>query len=641
MSFFDMSGGALNFLLDASKAIGTGTSWGQYGSAVVNRHLPLSHIGFSECLKLYYQGKITWDALRFYASLSGIGLPADARNPGNPAGSGQMEAAWAAVVQSGTPVPDLEAFTTWYRRGMVSDWYYDRFLRHYGLDPNNYKSIIVDCPNPPTPLACMEMLNRGYMTVDEFDKAIKAYGMGDETDRRNFAKMRFQLPPTADLIRFSVREVWNEPVVARFGYDEEFPQAFQYWMDKQGLGWTPGPDTVPGRPGETLAWTRAYWRAHFEVMSPSQSFQAVHRLRPASPGSENSRVPGVRAFLPSDLDTILKVHDYPPAMREWLSGLTYHPLTRVDIRRMLSSGVINQAEAIESYRDLGYTQRHATDLVLLGTAIDSESKNRGSITRMKNQLLRAFEFGTITRDAFCQGFFDLLHFGTQYAIRINDLEEPERTRRKCADPSVNLAVREVELRVQNLRIKTATDALVKAFVEERLTLDELRNRLAQAGIAEPRIADIVVRAQWKLAKRARVPTLERLRHWRQVGLLPAGEYREELAKLGFDAENVNLFVSETESDIIASVAKTDELLAVTTERANKAILTQIKAIRQKEKEAQKRLAKRATKAEVLRWYSKGLISRAIAERRLLRLGYAPADIELYLNEARKRASRET
>lgn len=626
-SFFSAVGG---FLLDAGKQTVLGSSMMGQAQQLVNQSSPILYAPFSEAIKLYYQGKISWGVLANHAAFAGAYLPPTDTQPDTSTDAGWRSSIWRKVIQSGTPVPDLDSFRTFALRNPEHMDLFRRHMRHYGMNPDLYANILLYPPNPPTPLQAMEMLNRGYIAAEEFDRMMQAYGMGSSVDRTNMQKLRLIVPPIADLIRFSVREVWQDDVVQRFGYDDEFPQAFQHWMNKQGLGWTPGPDTVEGFGNSQIPWPLAYWRSHWEVLSPSAAFELFHRARPDETDPTKSRIPGIRPFTQADLDRILKVHDYPPTMREWLRGLSYARLNRTDIRRAIQIGAIFNPEATQRFMDLGYTAADSQLLFRMAVKLGELARDRTTITRLRTQLLTAYELGTVTRQSFQVGLYAILNRGTERLDEFNRLDDAGKADLAARDSSVILATREVDLRVQNARIKTAIKSLVKAYIEGRLTRDELSNRLASAGVAENRISDIVVRADWQKSAAEREPTLDRLSRWRKSGLLSAGDYRAELLALGFSSDDANRFVFETESTIVASVAKTEEVLARTTQQSRRAILTQIKAYRDEQRRAQRRLVKTATKAEVSRWYKKGLVDYDTASDRLRKLGYTEEDTKLIL-----------
>ena len=130
-------------------------------------------------------------------------------------------------------------------------------------------------------------------------------------------------PGASDLVRFALREVFDNSIAAKYGYDDSYPATFEYLMGE--LGYNP-------------TWSRDYWRAHWELPSPSMGYEMLHR--------------GV--IDPGTMDELLRVLDYPTYWRNKLTQISYNPLTRVDVRRMFKIGVVTRAQVKRTYQDLGY-----------------------------------------------------------------------------------------------------------------------------------------------------------------------------------------------------------------------------------------------------------------------------------------------
>jgi len=133
-------------------------------------------------------------------------------------------------------------------------------------------------------------------------------------------------PSVSDIIRFAVREVFSEEVVGRYGYDQDIPQAYLEWAKKLGLS------------EEFAKW---YWRAHWEIPSPSQAIELLSR--------------GV--IEPEELDIILKIYDVAPYWRPRLLALAYDPYTRVDVRRMYELGILSDEDLIKAAKAVGYATK--------------------------------------------------------------------------------------------------------------------------------------------------------------------------------------------------------------------------------------------------------------------------------------------
>jgi hypothetical protein len=95
--------------------------------------------------------------------------------------------------------------------------------------------------------------------------------------------------------------------------------------------------------GLSEEWAERYWAAHWSLPSAQQGFAMLHR--------------GI--IEENDLTLLLKALDVMPFWRDRLVQLAFKPLTRVDVRRMYSLGVLNEAEVLDAYTDLGYSPERA------------------------------------------------------------------------------------------------------------------------------------------------------------------------------------------------------------------------------------------------------------------------------------------
>jgi len=137
------------------------------------------------------------------------------------------------------------------------------------------------------------------------------------------------IPSVPDLVRMAVRDTWNEPTVRKYGYDEDFPAAYVYWCLKQGL---------------TPEWALRYWRAHWELPSPTMGYEMYQR--------------GI--ITRQELEDLLRIADYPRYWRDKMIEIAYTPITRVDIRRLYQTGVIKtHDELVRRYKDIGYSPENA------------------------------------------------------------------------------------------------------------------------------------------------------------------------------------------------------------------------------------------------------------------------------------------
>ena len=137
-----------------------------------------------------------------------------------------------------------------------------------------------------------------------------------------------QIPPVADIITMAVREAFTPDIAARFGQYEDFPDELAVWAGRKGL---------------SEDWAKRYWAAHWNLPSPQQGFEMLHR--------------GVINV--DELNMLLRALDVMPFWRDKLTAIAYRRLTRVDIRRMYKTGVLTETQVFEAYREHGYSETNA------------------------------------------------------------------------------------------------------------------------------------------------------------------------------------------------------------------------------------------------------------------------------------------
>jgi len=183
---------------------------------------------------------------------------------------------------------------------------------------------------------------RGKLTLEELQQRLRGNGVLHQGERNLFLELANFIPPPTDLTSFMVRDIADEEVVKKYGYDESFNVKFagriKDWARAQGM---------------TEDQFRYVWRAHWRLVSPTQGFEMLHRLRPGA-------VPNEIVTEEADVLQLLEVDDYPPFWRRRLMAISYRPLTRVDTQRAYFIGSLDLADVKESYLDQGYDEKRAT-----------------------------------------------------------------------------------------------------------------------------------------------------------------------------------------------------------------------------------------------------------------------------------------
>ena len=195
-------------------------------------------------------------------------------------------------------------------------------------------------------------------------------------------------PNAPDFVRFGVREVFKPDLVAKYGYDNDFPEEIKPYMHRAGLT------------DEVMSW---FWRSHWELPSFYNIKDARHR----------------GLITDTEVDEWLMVNDYAPYWRDILKGIIFNPYTRVDIRRMYNTGVVDRDEVKKTYLSLGYDDTHAENLTKF-TILDSDKTKDVLSTYTK-----AFTKKIITKDELVTQMVKMGYSDKEIELRVGMLEGVE------------------------------------------------------------------------------------------------------------------------------------------------------------------------------------------------------------------------
>lgn len=202
-----------------------------------------------------------------------------------------------------------------------------------------------------------DMLHRGIIGDDEYRELLKALDYPLPW-RQRLIRLARRIPPLSDLIRFSVREVYQDATAAKYGYDADYPADFTRDAALHGMA----PDRA-----------KQYWRAHWRLPSVAQGYRMLYR------GLINE----------GELDDLLRIQDYPSFWRSRLLGAARIVPGRIDLRRTFVAGLRTRAQTKAGYQRLGYAEADAELLTQLAEA-DKEraaaSGEGGHVVKAKSQL---------------------------------------------------------------------------------------------------------------------------------------------------------------------------------------------------------------------------------------------------------------
>lgn len=362
-----------------------------------------------------------------------------------------------------------------------------------------------------------------------------------------------RIPPVPDLIRFAVREAYDDDLADVSNLDEGYDSIksrFEKDLRQNGLDESYG---------------KLYWRSHWNLPSPTQGYEMLHRGK----------------IEEDELRQLLKISDYAPAWIQNLIDIAYSPYTRVDIRRMHKVGELTDQGVYEAYKDIGYNHERATKLMGFTVKLNQESTENLNKDLTTSQALRAYVNGIIT-EAEVDGLLQQIGYNPVEArilkelqllgVSGDDREDVVKDNKRRIVNSVSKAYIEgklseqtvrthlfnvgydsfnVDIEINALKVERSVllqeqriDHIFKEYVEFRMGDSEVRTNLAREGYTPIEENDILVLWNSQRKKRYKDPTKAELKKWFVAGDITQGEYRDYLYGMQYDSKLADLYIED-------------------------------------------------------------------------------------------------
>ena len=310
----------------------------------------------------------------------------------------------------------------------------------------------------------------GFITEAQKNEALKKLGY-TEDQIHLLDKLTLVYPSADDIVRFAVREVFSEEVVRKYGYDQDIPKEYLEWARKLGLS-------------EEFA--KLYWRAHWEIPSPTQAIELLSR----------------GLIDPEDFDTVLKIHDIAPWWRPRMLALAFDPYTRVDVRRMFELGILDDDDLIKAAKAVGYATKEDEEKLkrLIGDPKVAERLFVGSaeayaawikaevLDPWRNDVIRAI------RKAYVNGLISR-EKAKEYLISVG--YNP-----KLVDVVLDMWEVAEALDALSDRVTELVESCRKGIIEVEAMVDELRRLGVEDRIVRVAVVRCVARRKAQTAKKA-------------------------------------------------------------------------------------------------------------------------------------------
>ena len=424
-------------------------------------------------------------------------------------GFGRDISNWFNAWRRPTPL-DIQVLAYAKHTGKLSNDVIDTNYASLGYN-DNYKDVLFTFYKPKLTVTELLEAEKRIENLDyDVTQALKDAGFNDK-EISILRELSYAYPSPTDFIRFAVRDVFTSDKETQEALSAEFPEDIVPYAKKAGMR------------KDVLMW---YWKAHWELPSPTQVYEMLHRLNPdvlAVRGEAYKSIGLDVEKLKTDLETVkfyLKQADYDKRWRERLLAISYNPLTRVDLRRIYELGLINDNELLARLMEVGYTKKDAELMLEFYKTFRQEEARTFAKTEIKY----------------------LLYYGI-----INETEAKvmlERLGYTESDAKTMIELWKVKLAEKDMR---ETQKFVRdAYALGEITRAEAERILKQAGLSEEVIAVVLDKEDKRRLKSQKLPSASTVVKWLKLGVISKDKAREILRSINVKEEYIEFYIKEAE-----------------------------------------------------------------------------------------------
>lgn len=542
-----------------------------------------------------------------------------------------------------------------YTRGTLERPDAAKELRRLGYLNEDYVKWMLDQETPIDYTLVIALYNRGLIDFRGADELLKRLGVRIAGERLDLLRLGEIIPPPTDLVRFVVKDVFDEQIVREMGWDDEYEEQrerYEFWCQAQGLsnGDLPGnPDGVP------IPWPKLYYRANWQNISPTQAYIALHRLRPATVTTGGPRNPNGVVFTRTDMERILRISDYPRRQRDWLIETSYLPLTRVDVRRMYDLGVLGSKSAdrpfnendirdsvlssqagrelFESYQDLGYDEENAVKLSAFTITEERTRRGKQVAGNARAAIADAYKVGVISWQEAAIRLYRLRLDDPTRRAQFDSLNRAEQEAIARADSATMQALAQLDLQADTQLVKEWIRSIRTAFITGRWGRNDTENQLRNLGIAENRVNRYLDLWEARKSGSRKLLTVDKLTQYARRGIIGPAEYETRLINLGYSEDDTSILRQEMIRLRQADQLRDEERNARTQQQLVRAIERQAREQQRQQAATVRRLQRLGTPSQLSKWVVRGLLNPSAMLARLLRDGIDRLDAEAKVAEA--------
>ena len=353
---------------------------------------------------------------------------------------------------------------------------------------------------------------RGVIDDNQFEYLLSEHGLA-KRDIDYLKEIMYDYPTPTDFIRFAVREVFTEDKETQEALSAEFPEDIVEHAERAGLK------------REVLEW---YWKAHWDLPSPTQVYEMLHRLNPdvlkvrrkayESMGLDASKLQTTL----NTVKTYLKQADYDLRWRDRLVAISYYPLTRVDLRRIYELGLIDEQELLARLMEIGYTKEDAELMVEFYKTYRQEEVRLWTKTEIRN----------------------LLYYGL-----VNDAEAVLLLKRiGYAEEDAKTLVELWKAKLAEKDMREIQKYVRDAYALGEITRAEAEKRLRNIGLSEETINIVLDKEDARKLSSQKLPSASTVVKWLKAGIITESEAKKILEEINVKKDYIPYYIAEGKVD---------------------------------------------------------------------------------------------
>jgi hypothetical protein len=411
------------------------------------------------------------------------------------------------------------------------------YTRANGNLPNHFQFALNAKATKPNIGEATGLLFRGVIDEQQYNILLRANGVTVPEFPGWFKELAKFVPGPSDLVRFMVRDAFDEGVATEYNLDKDLPEKFigkaEEWAKAQGM---------------TVEQFKFYWRSHWNIPSDGQLFEMLHRLRPSKYGPPGKGSLGVDKKY---VKRAIEVNDMAPEFVDKLMEISYQPLTRVDSQRAYMINAIDEAKLKESYLDIGYDDGNADTLVSFSRQLKEKQQSAAIGIPQPKDFIKRYINGFMDKEEL---YAELATFG--YG---NNL--------------INRAIIEADESIKRASMVTCAKAYKKRYMAFQFEDSTGQSFLGDLGFDPKWAAEEVGRWACERDAKIRLIPAATLCKWYKSGILSIDNYVGALQRLGYEDAGIIGLVSQCDSELQQAIAKKLEAeakkLAAEEEKARK------------------------------------------------------------------------